>query len=427
MDQTQNTESGFRSLFRKDFTLVLIGQIISLFGNSILRFAMPLYILQESGSPALFGLVSASAMLPMALLSPVGGIIADRVNKQRIMVVLDTITATLIAAFMLLRGYTPVVPLVVTVLMLLYGIQALYSPAVHASIPLLCKEKDLMGANAAINLVQSLSGLLGPVAGGMLYGKLGLTPILTASCICFAFSAVIELFIRIPHKKRTEKEHVSTIIKSDMAESARFIVRDFPVMKKMLVILFAINLFLSSFMTIGMPVFITEHLGLSSELYGASQGVLAAGGLIGGLLAGVLGSKLSVEKSYRTLLVCGVAILPMGIGLLMLPPMACYLVITAMAFVMMLCATIFNIRMVSFVQSTTPTEIVGKVISFISAIAVLSQPLGQAMYGMLFEQLSGALWAVAFGAGIATFGITLFSRSAFRELVPVAESSAGLR
>jgi len=79
-------------LFHKDFNLVVIGQIISLFGNAILRFALPLYILQESGSAALFGLVSACAFIPMIVLSPIGGTIADRVNKQRIMVVLDFFT-----------------------------------------------------------------------------------------------------------------------------------------------------------------------------------------------------------------------------------------------------------------------------------------------------------------------------------------------
>ena len=87
-------------LWNKDFTLVVIGQIISLFGNAVLRFALPLYILEQSGSPALFGQVSALAFLPMIMLSPVGGIIADRVNKQRIMAVLDFITSVLVLAIL---------------------------------------------------------------------------------------------------------------------------------------------------------------------------------------------------------------------------------------------------------------------------------------------------------------------------------------
>jgi len=87
-------------LWNKDFTLVVIGQIISLFGNAVLRFALPLYILEQSSLPALFGQVSALAFLPLIMLSPVGGIIADRVNKQRIMAVLDFITSVLVLAIL---------------------------------------------------------------------------------------------------------------------------------------------------------------------------------------------------------------------------------------------------------------------------------------------------------------------------------------
>lgn len=67
-------------LFTKDFTLVVLGQIVSLFGNAAIRFALPLYLLNQTGSSALYGVVTACAFLPPVLLSPMGGIIADRVN-----------------------------------------------------------------------------------------------------------------------------------------------------------------------------------------------------------------------------------------------------------------------------------------------------------------------------------------------------------
>ena len=86
-------------LFRRDFTLVVIGQIISLFGNAILRFALPLYLLRETGSSTLFGVVTACSFAPMVILSMVGGVLADRVNKRDIMVGLDFSTAAIIMLF----------------------------------------------------------------------------------------------------------------------------------------------------------------------------------------------------------------------------------------------------------------------------------------------------------------------------------------
>ena len=86
-------------IFKRDFTMVVIGQIISLFGNAILRFALPLYLLRETNSSSLFGAVTASSFIPMVVFSFLGGVIADRINKRNIMVALDFLTAGIISIF----------------------------------------------------------------------------------------------------------------------------------------------------------------------------------------------------------------------------------------------------------------------------------------------------------------------------------------
>ena len=91
-------------LFRRDFTLVVVGQIVSLFGSAILRFALPLYLLRQTGSPALFGAVGAAAFIPAVLCAPIGGVAADRVNKRNVMVLLDFSTAGAILVFTLPLG-----------------------------------------------------------------------------------------------------------------------------------------------------------------------------------------------------------------------------------------------------------------------------------------------------------------------------------
>ena len=94
-------------LFHRDFTLVVIGQIISLLGNAVLRFVLPLYLLDVTGSRSLFGLCSAAAFVPMVVLTPLGGVVADRLHKQRIMVVLDFFTCALVALTALASGICP--------------------------------------------------------------------------------------------------------------------------------------------------------------------------------------------------------------------------------------------------------------------------------------------------------------------------------
>ena len=119
-----------QKLFSKDFTLIVIGQIISLFGNATIRFALPLYLLNQTGSSALYGTVTACAFIPSILLSPVGGIVADRVNKRNVMVILDFFTAAMIAGFTLLMKETNLIFLITAALMLL---------ALQAHISRLCR------------------------------------------------------------------------------------------------------------------------------------------------------------------------------------------------------------------------------------------------------------------------------------------------
>ena len=106
-------------LFNRDFSKVVIGQIISLFGNAILRFASPLYLLRETNSSVLFGAVTACSFIHMVVFSLLGGVTADRKNKRKIMAVLDFFTAFIIILFYILLGKLPLIPLMIVILMLL--------------------------------------------------------------------------------------------------------------------------------------------------------------------------------------------------------------------------------------------------------------------------------------------------------------------
>ena len=225
-----------QKLFSRDFTLVVIGQIISLFGNAIIRFALPLYLLNLTGSSALYGTVTACAFIPAILLSPIGGIVADRVNKRNIMVILDFFTAAVILAFSLLMNGANLVVLLTITLMLLYGIAGAYQPSVQASIPALVGQNRFMEANSVINTVSSFASLTGPVLGGILYSACGLKPVLLVCMVCFTLSAVMEIFIKIPFQKQDLKGGVWKTAKADFAESIRFIRRDKAVIGKALLV-----------------------------------------------------------------------------------------------------------------------------------------------------------------------------------------------
>lgn len=404
-------------LFQKDFTLVVIGQIISLFGNAILRFALPLYLLRETGSLSLFGAVTACSFIPMIIFSLFGGVLADRVNKRNIMVILDFGTAAIIAVFYLIHGILPIVPIMIVCLMLLYSISGAYQPAVQASIPALLENEQIMRGNAVINMVNTLASLLGPIIGGILFGAWGLVPILLVSTACFLSSAVMEIFIHIPFKKRKSEKSMASIVLDDLKESGRYIKNEKPEFVPVIVILALFNLIFSSVMIVGIPIMVVNILQMSDISLGITQGALGLGGLAGGLLGGIIGGRLKLKNGYLLLAGCSVSALVMGIGLFsFVPPLVGYWLITGMSFAAMALSTMFTIQMCSMVQQQTPSHLIGKIMALIMAVANCAAPAGQAMYGLLFDVCSMVPWAIMLGAAVVSIGISLYSKKVFFKL-----------
>lgn len=404
-------------IFKRDFTMVVIGQIISLFGNAILRFALPLYLLRETDSSSLFGAVTACSFIPMVIFSFLGGVIADRVNKRNIMVALDFFTAIIIVVFYFALGQIPLVPLMIVMLMLLYGISGAYQPSVQASIPLLVDYEALAKGNAIINMVSTLSNLLGPAIGGVLFGAFGLTPILVISIVCFIISAIMEIFIHIPYKKRDKGKGIFATVRNDLIESFYFVKREKPIFLSVVGILAIFNLVLSAAMIVGIPVMVVQVLGMSDADLGIAQGALGLGGLIGGLLAGTSTQKLKIRYNYIYLLICSSTALIMGISLMSaIPTSIGFWLITIMSFVTMCVSTMFTISIFTVVQQQTPIHLLGKVMATIIAVSSCFQPIGQAIYGELFENLETISWVIMVGAAIVSFGVSILSKRIFYRL-----------
>lgn len=406
-----------KQLFQKDFTLVVIGQIISLFGNAILRFALPLYLLRTTGSAALFGIVSASAFLPMIILSFMGGILADRVNKRNIMVGLDFLTAAIVGILMIVLGKVAIVPLFIAVLMLLYGISGTYQPAVQASIPALVTQDKIMTASAIINQISALAGFLGPIIGGLLYGFFGIMPILTISVGCFLASAVMETFIRMPHTRRNDGLGVGAIIKGDLHDSITYIKNEKTILIKIIILVALFNLVLSAMMIVGLPILVVDTLQMSDQLLGITQGALALGGLVGGILTAVFSNRLKLSNAHILLLLAsigtGIAGIPLIVGM---GNMISYIILTGICFVIMALSTMFSVQMMATIQIETPQELVGKVIALMMSIAMCAQPVGQAIYGIVFEQLADYTGWILISAGLIAVGLAVASKKAFRSL-----------
>ena len=409
-------------LFSRDFTILVVGQIISLFGNSILRFALSLYVLDLTGSAAVFGGILALSMIPTVLLAPFGGLLADRIPRQRIMWGLDFATAALVAGFALALGTGGGLTAITVMMMALSVIQAIYQPSVLASIPALAAEEKLMAANGVVVQVQALAGLLGPILGGMLYGflvpSMGLRPILLTGAVCFFISAVMELFLRIPFTPMEGGGSPLRQARDDLGQALRFLVRENPRTARFLLIVAGLNLFLAALFMVGLPYLVKIHLGLSAQLYGFAEAALGCGSIVGGLCSGLAAKRGGLEHSYGYLLATALLMLPIAAVLAAgAPAGVAYGVILVCVLLGMAACALFNIAAQTFLQKETPPHLLGKVASFVTVVCVCATPVGQAMYGLLFQYLGQAPWAVVLFGALVSAGLALGAKKA----APVAK------
>lgn len=414
------------TLFHRDFTIMVVGQIISLFGNSILRFSISLYVLDLTGSAAAFGSILAISMIPTVLISPFGGILADRVNRRDIMVALDFTTAALILSFALFfLGDGNLFP--VTVMMVLLSvIQAFYQPAVQSSLPVLVADEHLEQGNGVVIQVSALANLVGPILGGFLYGFFSMKTILIGSCACFFLSAVMELFLRIPFERRLRAGNIFAMVKGDFAESWHFISRQNPKILQLLGLMAMFNMVFSCLVIVGLPFLIRVYLGLSAQHNGFAEGAMAVGSILGGVLSGLLAKRMKFSRTYWLLIATAVAVIPMGFAVLTnQKPLLSYAVILISVLFCMCCGTLFSIFAQTFAQRQTPTQLLGKVASLIMVVCMCAQPIGQAIYGILYDKCKENLSLLLFGAAGISILLSLVSIRILRGMTAEAPVEEG--
>lgn len=225
-----------QKLFTRNFTLLVLGQASSLFGNYILRLALSMYVLEVTGSAAVFAGILSIATIPTILLSPVGGILADRADRRNIMVALDTLTGmSVLCVAVFLSGWNAIAVIGV-LLVVLSVLGAFETPTVQACIPRMLSGDHIMKGNAVVNQVASISYLIAPLLGGILYAAVGLKPVMYASVVCFFIMALFECFIKLSHQTRDFKGNILSMVKDDFSDSIRFITKERPDIMKMLLL-----------------------------------------------------------------------------------------------------------------------------------------------------------------------------------------------
>lgn len=402
------------NLFTRNFTFLILGQISSLLGNYTLKFALSMYVLEQSGSAYVFAGLLALAMVPTIVLSPFGGILADRANRRNIMVTLDALSglSVLLAGFFISSAQNIFV--VGALLIVLSVLSAFESPTVQACIPQMLSGDNILKGNAIVNQVASIASLITPFLGSIFYTAFGIRPVFYATVICFFVTAFLECFIRLDYKKPAHKMGIHKIIKEDFSASMHFLCREQPEILKLLLLAAMVSLFLAGTVVVGFPYLVRTVLGLSATYYGAAESAMSVASVFGSLCVALLAKKLRVRYFSVIFVAFGICLIPCGtVFVLPASSIVRYFVLLAMFCACQLGASFFSTYAISIIQERTPKHLMGKVMSYVFTLSMCAQPIGQIVYGALFDKFSHNSYWILFPSGLIVCVIGIASSKFF--------------
>lgn len=406
-----------RKLFSRNFTLLVLGQISSLFGNYILRLALSMYVLEVTGSAAVFAGILSAATIPTILLSPLGGILADRADKRKVMVALDALTGTVVLCAAALLSGGNAIAVISLLLVALSVLGAFETPTVQACIPQMLSGDDIVRGNAVVNQVASVSYLTAPMLGGVLYVAFGLKPVMDISVVCFFITASFECFIRLRRQPMGHGGNVLRVIRHDFIISIKFMAQERTDILKLLLLAALSRFFVMGVTLVGLPFLVRTVLGLDAKYYGGAESALAVATILGSAAAGLLTGKLKTGGLSWLLAAMGLCMIPAGAAFLLpIGVFGRYMVNVAAFCGMQIAVSIFSVFAVSLIQQNTPGDLIGKVMAYTSAVTLCAQPAGQTVYGFLFDGFREAVFLVLIPTGAAVCLIGLLSCGFFRKM-----------
>lgn len=405
--------------------LFSVGKMISVFGSSIYTFAMGLYVLKMTGSGSSFAVTLALGILPVIVINPFAGAIADKFNKKVLVITMDLLSGgLLIGVYLVSSEHGLGVPLVYCTTFLLTVFSTFFGIALESAKPEMVPERLLMRINTINRMIDSSSAFCGPVIGGIIFAWVDIRLFILINGISFLVSAVCEVFIDFRLNRKAAKMEegqdgrqaqaqaqsranthapISTPpnILVDMKEGFLFLMGSRQI-KGLFLILIGLNFFLGFSINVPLPYIINTVLGLSPEEYGIVQSAFPVGMILGAVCVDMLHKRMDCSKLIKTvnfvLAICMVAIalpvIPAGLALGNLVYTAYYCVIMA---VLGIAVSFLDIPLIYMLQTAIPEAYRGRVFGIWISIGKAALPVALLISGGLIGVLPAFVLPVVGG------------------------------
>ena len=310
-DEAGKAKVGYRALFRnRDYRLLFSGLAISMSGSWAYNVALVVFVFNATHSPAWVAAASMTRFLCALVASPFGGLIADRVERVRWMVTLDTVALILQALLALVAALNGAVVLAIILAALTSVTGSSYDPAARAATPAIVGEEHLAAANSAQSAVENLSVIIGPAIAGALLIFTTPEVVFAVNAVTFGLSAVLVSRMRARSRPADITEGGTV---GPLKQMAGGLAAFFESPTVMLLAGFSI---LASFVygtdTVLFVVISRDQLGTGSAGYGY---LLAALG-VGGIVMAAFMNRIAAARRLGAIIVIGMAVFCLPTALL---------------------------------------------------------------------------------------------------------------
>ncbi|NMB19939.1 MAG: MFS transporter [Firmicutes bacterium] len=413
------TKSRYRNSANTNMFVFLLGKLVSLFGTRIMNFAIGLYVLRTTGSGMGFALTMIVGTIPAIIISPFAGVVADRVNRRVVVVLTDLLCGTVLVGMYLValgRGFS--MNLILVQVFLLSILNTFFNTTMEASVPNIVDPSRLTKINSYSSSINSLSAIVGPAIGGLVYGMFQIELFILVAGLCFILSAVSELFINFNFNQTPVAKRSKENIISDM-KSALHYVRGKRIVLTILLFAVFINFVFSTYI-VSLPYIINIELGLSSDQYGFIQSASALGSLVFSLLYALIPENKGKFKYLMAALVAMSALMILTgvptLGTFGTPsPMTLLVYFTANNFALGGALMFLNLPSFILLQKETADEYRGRVNGFLWTMSLSIQPLGMALGGFFVDHISSFLLVLGCGTLLLTISLLMAKDQQLRE------------
>ena len=382
---------------KRNFVLFLSGRFVSLMGSEIQRIAIPLFILQLTGSGTMMGLFLMFSTIPSLVFLPFAGVIGDRVNKKNAMIICDFLNGSIILFMAYLTHIQVITFEILLILQIPMAIiSSFFGVATSSFLPQIIERKSILRANSIKSALDNVASIAGPSIAGLLFGFAGIEIVFILNAFSYIISAISEIFISYKHTKpKPFKGNVIKMFLTQTGEGLTYIKND---RQLVLLLLFGgviLNFLIAPFIGVIVPYVSRQVLNFSSTQFGLLESIASIGVLSSSVLIAFLSKNIKNKTLFSigmvaqsvALIAYSIVVFPTVRNSSLLSPLVIFVLISACIFLYRFFNSIVSIPLMSHLQTTVKESMLSRFFALLALFKNITVPVGMALFGFLLDKV----------------------------------------